>query len=144
MVHVAVHGFVLIILLAVYTFVAMKRWTLVIGLLTLTGSAALALWFPSRREIEQYGPVATPLTAPEAYVFASRALSLATNQFHCTWTNEVASFANKGDWVFVFSSANGHTKAVCVLVNYFRDRTNEKTEPRAHTHVYDDLQNEGS
>jgi hypothetical protein len=122
----------------------MKTWSLVAGVLILTGSAAMALWFPSRSEVERYGPVPTPLTAPEAYVFASGVLGAATNQFFCIWTNEATSFANKGDWVFVFSSTNQHTKTVCVLVNYSRDRTNEKTEPRAHIHVYDDLQKEAS
>jgi hypothetical protein len=79
------------------------------------------------------------ISLTNAYRIAIDAIGRATNQFQCVRTNGNLSWANEGDWVFVFSSTNGHTKAVCVLRKFVRDQgdTNE-----VWTTVFDDLQNE--
>src|ERR1039457_5986817 len=75
------------------------------------------------------------ISLTNAYRIAIAAIGPATNQFHCVRTNGNLCWANEGDWIFVFSSTNGHTKAVCVLRKFVRDSgdTNE-----VWTTVFDD------
>jgi hypothetical protein len=89
--------------------------------------------------VEEYRPP-PPLTVAQAYAFAAAAVRVTdTNQFQCIRTNTLR-FLNPGDCCFVFSSTNGHTKAVYVMVNYDRNLAKDQGPmPTAHTVVYDDL-----
>jgi hypothetical protein len=118
----------------------MKRPILVVAALALATARALGLWFPSH--VKEYRPP-PPLTVDEAYAFAATAVrATSTNHFRCIRTNTL-SCLNPGDWCFVFRSTNGHSKAVCVMVN---DNCNlaeeQRAEPTMHTVVFDDLDKE--
>jgi hypothetical protein len=115
----------------------MKRFILVLATLALASATAFALWFPSHVEENRPPP---PLTVDQAYAFAVTAVRVtSTSQFRCIRTNTLACL-NAGDWCFVFSNTNAHTKVVCVVVNYDRNLAKAQgTMPTAHTVVYDDL-----
>ena len=118
----------------------MKRPILVLVALALATVSALALWFPSH--VQEYRPP-PPLTVDQAYAFAATAVrATSTTHFQCIRTNTLPCL-NPGDWCFVFSSTNGHTKAVCVMVNHNCNLAEEQpTVPTAHTVVFDDLDKE--
>jgi len=54
------------------------------------------------------------LSQVDSYRIATLAIGQTTNSFHCIWTNGALSWAEQGDWSYVFSSTNGHTKTVFI------------------------------
>lgn len=73
-----------------------------------------------------------PLSQADSYRIATLAIGPATNSFHCIWTNGALSWADQGDWLYVFSSTDGHTKTVFIYDH------GDRFEP----YVFDDLARE--
>ena len=55
------------------------------------------------------------LALPDAYVCATSALGIATNQFHCIRASILVSQSPDGEWLFSFCNKNGAYKSVTVF-----------------------------
>jgi len=108
--------------------------------LILPTALVLAFSFPPNYK-EEFHPLLHPwpLSLARAHRIATEAIGSATNNFHCIRTNGNVGWLNDGDWVFVFSSTNAHTKTVCVVRNYVRDANNTNGVVAL---IFDDLAHE--
>jgi hypothetical protein len=57
------------------------------------------------------------LALPVAYQFATSALGVETNEFHCISASIDTTFSSDGEWLFTFYSTNSKPKWVSVEFN---------------------------
>jgi hypothetical protein len=80
-------------------------------LLVLTGSVALAFRIPWNNKVRP------PISLPEAYTMAARALGSATNEFYCIGAHTQTSRSQNGEWLFEFGNTNAARKDVFVFLD---------------------------